>query len=219
MENVVCSSAEVSEVDRGHFDDQWGIGTEIAVPQPARTDAQMDEAGPRQAFPPVRKYPEVLFLKSLELGAPRSVGLAFVLHRLLLALKTSDHERDTPVLLEIPRFAAGGDRVEHDLERIQDGDADDGGLNPRRTRRRLDGVAMRSKTCQESGAGRSRHSVAYCAAASTTVRATCAARTLDCFSTSTHSSSAWLRALLPRPIVTAGIPRLIGMLESVLPMP
>lgn len=163
---------------------------------------------------------EVLFLKLLQLGARRSVGLAFVLHRLLFTPKASNHEGDAPIRLEIPRFAAGRDRVEHDLERVQDGNTDDGGLNPRwRTRRCLDGVGMGAKTCQENGAGRSRHGVAYCAAARITVSPTCAARTLDCFSMSTDSSSAWLRALLPRPIVTAGMPRLMGMLESVLPMP
>ena len=81
----------------------------------------MDQARPRQAFPSIRKHPEVLFLKFLQLGARRSVCFAFVLHRLLFTPKASDHEGDSPIDLEIPRFAAGRDRVEHDLERVQDG--------------------------------------------------------------------------------------------------
>ena len=92
----------------------------------------MDQARPCQAFPPIRKHPEVLFLKSFQLGSRRFVGFAFVLDRLLLALKAPDHERDAPLLFEIPRFAAASEGVEHDLERIQDGDADDGSLNRRR---------------------------------------------------------------------------------------
>ena len=44
------------------------------------------------------------------------------------------------------------------------------------------------------------------------------ALTMGSFSTSIHSSREWLRPLLsgaPRPMVMAGMPRLIGMLESV----
>src|SRR5258706_15801978 len=105
------SSVEAREINCSHFDDQWRSGIEIAIPQPARTHAHVDQARPREAVPPVRKHPEVLFPKFLQLGTRRSVGLAFVLHRLLFAPKASDHERDAAVLLEVSRFAGSRGRV------------------------------------------------------------------------------------------------------------
>src|SRR5882672_1967899 len=84
------------------FHNLWWILVEIAEPQPRRSRAHVDQAGPRLPVTPIWKSNEVALLEAIELDPCRLVRDALVLHRPLFASRQpANDERDSWILPQI----------------------------------------------------------------------------------------------------------------------
>src|SRR4029453_16051350 len=110
----------------GEFHDVWWRRTEIAEPQPARPNAQVENPGPTLSVTSVWKAKEVTLLQLFELLSFRLVRPTFVLHGALVAIGNSaNHKRDRRVVSQVSNLSGRLDGVEEQFEGVAHDEAND----------------------------------------------------------------------------------------------